>query len=244
MKFLATVLSTCLLVNSLSAGEQTESSFSKEVTLTKSLNFLVSLPKGYDEDSEKKWPLVVFLHGAGERGDELQKVAAWGPPKMVAEGREFPFILISPQCPADSWWALEPVMELIEHAEETYRVDADQIILTGLSMGGYGTWHFASFNPNKFAAIVPICGDGTPYLVRSITHLPIWTFHGAADTVVPVGGTDRLVAELKKRGNENVKYDRYEGVGHNSWSQAYATEGLFPWMMEQRRGAKPEAAPE
>src|SRR5210317_514418 len=144
-------------------ADQVASRFEKKIETTLELDFLLSLPNGYESEEKKKWPLVVFLHGAGERGTELNKVAIHGPPMKAAAGEKFPFILASPQCPGGEWWTEQPVIELIDYLEEKYRVDANRIYLTGLSMGGYGTWHFATLAPEKFAAIAPICGGGIPY---------------------------------------------------------------------------------
>ena len=205
-----------------------------EVQQTRSLRYLLALPESY-ADSDAKWPLVVFLHGAGERGDNLDLVKLHGPPKMVAQGRKFPFILVSPQCPADGWWPYQPVPELIDFIEKNYRVDPDRIYLTGLSMGGYGTWSFAARQPQRYAAIVPICGGGVPYLMRGLGHLPIWVFHGDQDTAVPLEESERLVRVLKSIGNEKVRFTVFPKTGHNSWTQAYAMDELFEWMLARKR---------
>lgn len=211
---------------------QTETSF--EVEQKQSLRFLLSLPEGYEE-SESKWPLVVFLHGAGERGDNLDLVKIHGPPKMVEQGKKLPFILVSPQCPADGWWPYQPVPELIDFIEKNYRVDPDRIYLTGLSMGGYGTWSFAARQPHRYAAVVPICGGCVPYLMRGLGHLPIWAFHGDKDTAVPLSESERLIRVLKGIGNDKVKFTVFPDTGHNSWAAAYAMDELFTWMLAQTR---------
>ena len=212
-------------------ADQTAETFEKEVTKTIALDYLLSLPESYDADSAKNWPLVVFLHGAGERGDDLEKVSIHGPPKRVREGAEFPFILASPQCPADEWWTEQPVLELVEHLEATYQVDSSRIYLTGLSMGGYGTWHFATLAPNRFAAIVPVCGGGVPYKMRWIDHLPVWAFHGGKDNVVPPSESQVLIEELKKRLNDSAKLTVYPEAGHDSWSETYANPDVYEWLL-------------
>lgn len=217
-------------------ADQVETVFEKSVEKTLSLNYLLSLPDDYDPDDEKKvWPLVVFLHGAGERGNDLDKVKIHGPPMLVEQGRSFPFILVSPQCPEGEWWTEQPVLELIDHLEKTHRINPQKIYLTGLSMGGYGTWYFATRAPERFAAIAPICGGGVPYQMRWIKHLPVWAFHGDKDTAVPVEESTRLIAALKQQGNQNAKITVYPGVGHNSWSEAYNTEELYQWLLSQTR---------
>lgn len=219
-----------LLPVSLVAGP-TEELFEKPSGEVFRLRYLLSLPEGYEADTEKRWPLVVFLHGAGERGDQLANVAKHGPPKLAAAGEKFPFILVAPQCPANEWWTEQPVLQLIDHLEDTLRVDASRIYLTGLSMGGYGTWHFTTLAPKRFAAVVPICGGGVPYRMRLIPHLPVWAFHGAKDSTVPLEETTRLVEALKKAGNEQVKLTVYPEAGHDSWTEAYADPGLYEWLL-------------
>lgn len=220
-------------------AEFTVETFVKKVTTPEKLSYLLSFPKDYKADPEKKWPLVVFLHGAGERGDDVQKVGLHGPPKRVREGADFPFILVAPQCPDGSWWTEEPVLALIDHLEATHRVDASRIYLTGLSMGGYGTWHFASLAPNRFAAIAPVCGGGVPYRMRAIPHLPVWAFHGAKDTVVVLDESARLVEALKKRGNQSVKFTVYPEAGHDSWTETYQNPELYEWFLSHRLSPKP-----
>jgi len=218
------------------SGTQSEVSLDKEITRKLDLEYLLYLPDGYGEHSEKKWPLVVFLHGAGERGDDLEKVKIHGPPKLAANGKKFPFILISPQCPAEGWWPSQPVPDLIDEAEQRYAIDPDRIYLTGLSMGGYGTWAFASRQPDRYAAIAPICGGGTPYLMRRLKQLPVWAFHGAKDTAVPLVESERLVEALKRAGNERVKFTVYPEAGHDSWTASYDNVELYKWLLSHERG--------
>jgi len=223
------------------AGEQAASSFSRKVELTLALDYLIALPEGYATDESKTSPLLVFLHGAGERGADLEKVKIHGPPKMISAGESLPFIVVSPQCPEGEWWTEQPVLELIDHIEATHRVDPERIYLTGLSMGGYGTWHFASEAPYRFAAIAPICGGGTPYKMRWIRHLPVWAFHGARDVAVPLEESTRLVDALKKRGNTRARVTVYPEAGHDSWTESYANPELYDWLLSHRRVTEEEA---
>ncbi len=222
----------------LAQSGQAPAEFRASVTRELALDYLLQLPDGYEtaENADKKWPLLIFLHGAGERGANLELLKKHGPPKAIEAGRKFPAIVISPQCPADSWWPEEPVLELIEQAEKMYRVDADRIYLTGLSMGGYGTWAFASRAPDRFAAIVPICGGGVPYHMRKLTKLPVWVFHGQKDTAVPFEESERLVKALERAGHRNVIFTVYPEAGHDSWTAAYDTPELWEWLFAQKRG--------
>ena len=220
------------------SGQQAKT-FEKQISVK--LDYLLFLPEGYSNDSDKKWPLMLFLHGAGERGSDVNKVKVHGPPKIVQTKKDFPFIVVSPQCPANSWWKPYELTALLDQIQKDYKVDPDRVYLTGLSMGGFGTWELASQNPQRFAAIAPICGGGNPATARRMRDLPIWVFHGDADRTVPVAMSDEMVAALKKAGND-VKYTRYEGVDHDSWTKTYANEELYTWMLSHKRGEKKSAA--
>jgi predicted peptidase len=208
-----------------------------EVQIVKNvkLEYLLSLPKGY-RASKEQFPLMLFLHGSGERGSDLEKIKLHGLPKMLEAGLELPCIVVSPQCPSDTWWDTEALSALLDHLEKTLRVDPDRIYVTGLSMGGFGTWELAIRNPNRFAAIVPICGGGEPIFTREITHLPVWVFHGAKDEVVPLEYSQRMVKALKKYGSKSVKFKIYKHAKHDSWTKTYANPKVFAWMLEQKRG--------
>jgi len=213
-------------------------SFETKVIKTMKAQYLLYLPKQYEE-SEKLWPLMLFLHGAGERSDDLEKVKIHGPPKLIAtEEREFPFVVVSPQCPEDGWWSDETRIEtldaLLDHIVDRYRIDQDRIYVTGLSMGGYGTWGLATAYPERFAAIAPICGGGAPKEAAGISHLPVWVFHGAEDKVVAVEQSQQMVDALKKAGG-NVKFTIYSETGHDSWTRTYEDPALYEWFLEHRR---------
>jgi predicted peptidase len=209
----------------------------REITVTVKLEYLLYLPKGYGKGSsaaKKKWPLMLFLHGSGERGNDLEMVKLHGPPKLIEAGQEFPFIVVSPQCPADAWWTNDMISTLLDDLEQNLQVDTSRVYLTGLSMGGFGTWAMAGESPNRFAAIAPICGGGLELWMRNITHLPIWAFHGAKDELVPLEESTKLVNELKRLGSKKVKFTVYKNAGHDSWTRAYANPNLYEWMLEQK----------
>lgn len=200
------------------------------------LDYLIALPEGYDADGDAV-PVLLFLHGAGERGKDLSKVKMHGPPKMVEKGRDFGAIVVSPQCPKDSWWTYEidALIALLDKIERDYNVDKKRIYVTGLSMGGYGTFALAARQPDRFAAAVPICGGGELFAAWRLTKLPMWVFHGEADNVVPVEESKRLVRMIQDGGGKRVKLTLYPGVGHNSWDKAYADEAMWKWLFEQQR---------
>ncbi len=196
------------------------------------MNYLLYLPKDYAQ--KESWPLLLFLHGAGERGDDLDRVKVHGPPKLIAAGKEFPFIVVSPQCPNNQWWQPHELASLLDEIVEKYAVDKDRIYVTGLSMGGFGTWSLAGFSPDRFAALVPICGGGDPFIARRFVRTPVWVFHGAKDTVVPLASSEKMV-EAMKASNGNVKFTVYPEAGHDSWTAAYDDAELYTWLLEQKR---------
>jgi len=207
----------------------------KEIRRTVAVKYLLYVPKEY-ERGEKCWPLMLFLHGAGERGDNLGLVKKHGPPKIAEQRDDFPFVLLSPQCPDGHWWRTDVLNVLLDEIVAEYRIDEDRVYVTGLSMGGYGTWALAIEYPNRFAAIAPVCGGGIPLLTRRIAHLPVWVFHGAKDTTVPLEESQRMVDALKRFGG-NVKFTVYPEAKHDSWTQAYGNPELYEWFLRHQRAA-------
>ncbi|MBI3469587.1 MAG: prolyl oligopeptidase family serine peptidase, partial [Planctomycetes bacterium] len=160
--------------------KQQEKQFEKEITVKVRLNYLLYLPEGYGK-GDKAWPLLLFLHGAGESGNDLKQVKRHGPPKLVETGNELSFIVVSPQSPGRGW-DVQALNALLDDVVAKHKVDQNRIYVTGLSMGGFGTWSLAAAYPERFAAIVPICGGGDPASAKRLKDLPIWVFHGAKDT--------------------------------------------------------------
>jgi predicted peptidase len=210
-------------------------------TITFTLNYLVFLPEDYGKDPAKKWPLMIFLHGSGERGNDVNMVKAHGPPKIVETQKDFPFILVSPQCPAGTGWHVPELNQLLDHIMAGYSVDADRVYATGLSMGGFATWDWATQSPDRFAAIAPMSGGGNATNAHRIAKLPIWVFHGEADPVVPIAKSQEMVDALKKLGAD-VQFTHYPGVGHDCWSLAYGNPELYTWMLSHHRGETPRPA--
>ena len=183
-----------------------------------------------------KLPLVIQLHGAGERGngqDELDRVEVWGFPTLAKKG-EYPCLFAFPQCPEDTFWVarVESLLRFIDQLKEFYDIDEDRIYLTGLSMGGYGTWYTAMAAPDRFAAIAPVCGGGMAWNADML-RMPVWTFHGAEDKSVSVFSSDEMVESMRKCGL-NVRYSRYDGVGHDVWKKTYDEE-LLNWLLSHKR---------
>lgn len=180
-------------------------------------------------------PMILFLHGSGERGQDLDKVKAWGPPAIAARDPQFPFIVIAPQLPEGEAWDALTLKGLLDAAIKQYQPDRRRIYLTGLSLGGYGAWDLATRYPDYFAAVAPICGGGIARAVGSMRAIPTWVFHGMKDDAVPEDESARMVAALKAAGG-NVKYTVLPEGGHvDAWVHAYGEAGLFDWFLQQRR---------
>ena len=198
------------------------------------LQYLLYLPESYAADGADSFPLLLFLHGGGECGSDLEKVKVHGPPKLVEQGRSFPFIILSPQNPrCDKLWDPGIVIALLDTIVNTRRVDTTRIYLTGLSRGGFGAWMTAIQNPGRFAALIPICGVAPAFYGTWLGQMPVWMFHGEDDPVIPVSESDEMAAMLLKNGNP-VKYTRYPDTGHDAWTRTYANPEVFEWMLEQQ----------
>lgn len=238
------------------AAAPTSHTFETRLTRAVTYGYLRHLPTGYDAAADRRWPLLLFLHGAGERGDDLQLVAKHGPPKLLAataaliapEASAAPrlaenFIVISPQCPAGEIWDDEAVLALLDAVTAELRVDRARVYLTGLSMGGYGTWSLALKHPERFAAIAPICGGGRLLEIlisqgprrEAIQALPVWAFHGARDPRVPVVESERMVEALRRAGAHEVELTVYPEATHDSWTETYANAELYAWLLRHRR---------
>jgi predicted peptidase len=232
MKPILLLIVTIVLTITINAQikNQTLHNFEKEVKITLTANYLLYLPKDYAE-GKQAFPLVLFLHGAGERGNDLEKVKIHGLPKLVNEGKDFPFIVVSPQCPDLMLWNTDLLSSLLDEIEANYRVDKNRIYVTGLSMGGHGTWSLALAQPNRFAAIAPVCGWADTTKASLIAHLPIWVFHGAKDNVVPVQASESMVNALNNFGSD-VKLTIYPEANHDSWTETYNNEELYIWFLK------------
>jgi predicted peptidase len=225
-------------------SNQTPRVFEKQITQTLRANYLLFLPEKYSSRPRaKRWPLILFLHGSGERGCDIWKVAIHGPPKIVKENPDFPFIVVSPQCPEGESWSDEVLLHLLDEIIQNYRVDTKRLYLTGLSMGGYGAWKLGLANPEKFAAIAPVCGGGEPIDVllasrkkaRALKTLGVWAFHGRRDPIVPLDESERMLAAMKRAGCADTKLTIYPEAEHDSWTETYENPALYDWFLEHHR---------
>lgn len=220
------LLTTCCLFHACTKGENKK--------LINENSYLLFLPQDYAKDPQKKWPMILFLHGSGQRGTVLDSVKKHGLPKIVAQKKDFPFIVVSPQCPPGERWEVSTLNKLVDAVIKNNRVDTTRMYLTGLSMGGYGTWEYAVNYPDRFAAIAPVCGGGNPEKALVIRNLPVWVFHGAKDDIVSIKKSEDMVEALNKVGN-NVKFTVYPEAGHDSWTETYNNPALYEWFLKHKR---------
>jgi len=224
------------------AGKQVATSTTVKVkaddgTKDVTLRYQLYLPNEYDSKTTEKWPLVLFLHGSGERGDDIEKVKIHGPPKLVGQGKEFPFVLVSPQCPTDARWNAEELNKLVDELTKSLRIDPQRLYVTGLSMGGGGTWSLISAQPEKFAAAMPLCGRGDLEAAEKIAKTPIWVLVGDEDQERTVQNCKDMAAALTKAGGE-VKLTVYPMVKHDCWTITYDNPEVYEWLLSHRRPAK------
>jgi len=204
---------------------------------------LVYLPEGYEARAEKRWPVILYLHGKDERGSDCAVLKESGLPKYI-EGHPIPCIVVAPQCPSDSEWIfhLDSLAALTGDIIGGYRADRSRVYLTGLSMGAIGAWHLGIAYPELFAAIIPISGGTYPFLgypeaVTKAKDVPIWAFHGMDDPVLPIRLTQVLVDELAKAGGR-IRYTYYENTGHDAWTRTYENPEVYDWLLQHSRGAR------
>ena len=197
------------------------------------LRCVVTVPDGYASASAR-WPLIIFLHGSGERGADLEAVKKHGPPKLVAAGAAWPAVLVSPQLETGARWNPADLHALANLLKARMRIDPDRVLATGLSLGGMGVWDWAAAYPGDLAAIAPVCGYGDPKQACQVIKVPVRAYHGDADTVVPLAAQQASVDALRACGG-TVDFIIYPGVGHNAWDPAYNDPELLPWLLRQRR---------
>jgi len=218
------------------------------------IRYMLFVPKDYDAQG-KKWPLMLFLHGAGESSnDDLSRVKIHGPAKIVDSRPDFPFVVVTPQHPSlerykpgtkysldeihsmvDRAWDAEELMQLVDHVIRKLNIDRERVYVTGLSMGGYGTWRLAATYPERFAAAVPICGGGEPEkMAKPLARVPIWAFHGAKDPVVPLSESEKMVDAVKREAGD-VQFTVYPEAQHDSWTETYNNPKLYDWFLAHKR---------
>lgn len=200
------------------------------------LGYFVYEPKSR---TDEKMPLIVFLHDAGERGDgklELEKVKVHAIPKYISEGKEYPAVVLCPQCPKNLVWnnIVISLKKLIDKVIANYNIDPHRVSITGISMGGYGSWEMGITYPDFFSAIAPVCGGGFYWRGGNLVNMPVWAFHGDVDTVVPPENSFAMVDSVNRAGG-NARLTVFHNIDHSSWDEAYLHTDVINWLISQRR---------
>jgi predicted peptidase len=228
----------------------------RAVTSGRGYDYLLSLPDDYATRPRTKWPLLLFLHGSGQRGSDVWLVAQHGLPRLLAEPAVLTpaeqaaaaqiaksFIVVAPQCSGLEVWDDAAVLALLDHASTTLEVDPARTYLAGLSMGAFGAWSIAMRHPQRFAALIAVCGGGRVADITSaagahktaLQQLGVWAFHGARDRVVPLEESERMVAAMKNIGAKDVRLTIYPEAEHDAWTAAFANAELYPWLLTHSR---------
>jgi predicted peptidase len=192
------------------------------------------VPKGYLTDTAKQYPLLIFLHGSGERGDDVAKVKVHGPPKIAERDPAFPFLTVSPLLGTDQDWDIDKLDKLVDHIAKAYRIDSTRVYLTGLSRGGHASWRWAIAEPRRFAAVAAVAGRGNIGEACRLMDLPVWAFHGDRDDVVIPEGSFAMARAIRACGGRKVRLTIYPDLGHNAWDPAYDDPALYAWLLEQK----------
>lgn len=204
--------------------------FDSIVTKPVRATYLLYLPPGYQQPNTT-WPLLLFLHGAGERGSDLTVLRRQVLPRLAERG-DLPFILVAPQTPNGELWSTDALVGLLDHLEGELRVDRSRVYLTGLSMGGFGAWELATAQPERFAALVVISGGGNPVEVCRLRDTPVWIVHGRKDDIIPVNWSEEMAKRLE-RCHGRVRLTIYEDAGHDAWSRTYSDPAFTSWLLAQ-----------
>lgn len=219
-------------------------SFQTVIPKAYQLSYHIYLPTDYGIDPAVRWPLILSLHGAAARGTNPEEIRASDLPATLEAGVEYPFIVIAPLCPSETWWSdhLPAVDILLKDVADRYMVDPDRISVTGVGMGAFGVWHLGAAYPQRFSALVPISGAaawfyGFPQRARTLVNVPVWIFHGEADPIVPLREAVALADELKAAGQSPRLTVIPEG-GHDIWKQVFRMPELIDWLLEQGRAAE------
>ena len=208
-----------------------------QLSLPYYLSYRSYFPENYEE-RKTKLPIVFFLHGVGERGEDLDLVEANGIPKLIKNGKNFPFITVAPQCPLFQWWSrpemIKSLINLVEQIIQKYDVDQSRVYITGLSMGGFGTIALANERPDLFAGVLSVCGGADFDNFDNLKDLPLWLLHGSEDDTHPASYSAKIYNQLKDV-NPEVKLTIYKGVDHNSWDITYDNSEIYDWLLSKQK---------
>lgn len=218
----------------------TEKAFQAEVRDSEGYNFLLFMPENESQKVEGKYPTILFLHGIGERGNDLQILKKEGLPKILDGDKNFPFIVISPQCPSTTEWYytnednVRALNSMLDDAVKRFPIDTNRIYITGLSMGGIGTWYFAIKSPHRFAAMAPIAFRGDGWSPCPANKIPAWAFHGERDNIIPVSSAQSIVNQFKECGGK-IDFTIYPDLSHDCWTRTYNNPELYTWFLKHNK---------
>ena len=231
MKIMVVAAAAVLLASAAPAQETAREGQSAQPALERGgYPYQLFIPRGYLASAKTRWPLLVFLHGSGERGDDIARVKVHGPPKVADRDPDFPFVTVSPLLPAEQDWDEDKLERIVDHVAARYRIDPNRIYLTGLSRGAHATWRWAAARPGRFAAIAPVSGRGDPSQACKLKTTPVWAFHGDRDDIVTPFGSFAMVEALRSCGGK-PRLTIYPDTGHDAWTPAYDDPALYAWLL-------------
>lgn len=229
MRLIALLL--LLFTGSVAMAQPREGQYPQRAVAKGGYRYQLFVPRGYLTERDQPWPLIIFLHGSGERGDDIRKVKVHGPPKIVAGRPDFPFITVSPLLPAEEDWDIAKLDAILDYVTRTLRVDRTRIYLTGLSRGGHASWRWAAAEPDRFAAVAPVSGRGDPSTACRLKATPVWAFHGDRDDIVTPFGSFAIVEAIRSCGGR-PRLSIYPDTGHDAWTRTYDDPALYQWLLQ------------
>lgn len=226
-----TFLTLLIVAAPLGAEEIRKEARSLAIVTGETVSYLFYRPN----DADQETPLLLFLHGGGESGDDIELLRKHGPPAEIEKGRDFPFYIVSPQNPDENgFWDEDRLARFLDALGDEMDYDRDRLYLAGMSRGAYGAYRLAMENPARFAALLAICGAAPSPYAGWLGDLPVWIVHGTDDPVIPVAESERMTATLRERGNE-AKLTIHEGAGHDTWTRTFEGEEWVKWFLSQAR---------
>ncbi len=231
-----TSANTEVVTNNIKTTQTSTSKSPLVPSTSKTYPYLAYTPEGYNKDDKKEWPLIIYLHGSSCKGNNLEKLKKYGPPFYLERGMQVDAIVISPQCPSNKNWTVGSWFEsFYKELKSKYNIDPSRVYLTGMSLGGFGTWDLASRYPDIFAAIVPLCGGGRTNMAETMKDIPTWVFHGDLDKTVRISRSEEMVNAMKNLGS-NPKFSILKGQGHGI-QKVYSDQTVYEWLFSHQKKA-------
>ncbi len=231
---------SCSDSDNVTKTDHTEKGYQVEIRDSEGYSFLLFTPANESQKIDGKYPTILFLHGIGERGNDLQLLKQEGLPKILDGNTSFPFIVISPQCPTSTEWYytnennIGAMERMLDDAISRFPIDTNRIYITGLSMGGIGTWYFAINLPDRFAAMAPVAFRGDGWSPCPAKDIPVWGFHGALDSVIPLTSAQSIVNQFKNCGG-SIEFTVYSDLSHDCWIRTYNNPDLYTWFLKYNK---------